>query len=117
MQAPTSLASGMSSQSGNVMTGIGQPTTLPVGPGLQVIAGVTHPQAANEQISPTQVQRWIQSVGHCMDDREIALGELSKKREAIPDLATMLWCVCVPAFEPVQAVPVPVQVITSTSTI
>lgn len=97
MQASTSLASGMSSQQSGNVTGSamssGQPlSVLSVGPGLQVLAGqVTHPQAGNEQINPTQVQRWIQSVGHCMDDREIALGELSKKREAIPDLATMLW--------------------------
>ena len=41
-----------------------------------------------------------------MEDREIALGELSKKREAIPDLATMLWCVCLP---PPLPVPVFVQ--------
>ena len=53
-------------------------------------AGAVNGQLMHQQVDREKVYKWINELTNA-ETRENALFELSKKREVVPDLATMLW--------------------------
>lgn len=69
--------------------GSGSQTPGP-GQGAQSTAQNPNQSGGNQQMDREQIYQWITELSSS-ESRETALLELSKKREAVPDLATMLW--------------------------
>lgn len=91
-QNPIPLMSSASDSAMNQQGSVGQNESgsqaLVPGQGAQSSAQSQN-QAAN-QMDREQIFQWITELSSS-ESRETALLELSKKREAVPDLATMLW--------------------------